>query len=81
MRLVFRLEDPPAGHPGGRPSTVVQPIVNQLREHPGQWARVAEFPAQRPAGSLASRLAIHPNIQAMSRQVDGKAVVWARWTP
>jgi hypothetical protein len=51
-----------------------------LLQHRGQWARVAEFDKPSSAGPLVGQLSIHPSVEAVSRTMEGKGVVFARWT-
>lgn len=79
-------EDPP-GHrrtPGSVDHSVA---AAQLRSRPGQWARIAEYASSAGAGSTAARIragdarAWEPagDYEAVSRTVEGKHVVFARY--
>lgn len=82
--IVFRIEDPPPSKQpskaGGAWSLVIEPILILLQQNPDQWCRVAEYQKQNPAGVTARILNVHPNVQATSRTIEGKGVVFARWT-
>jgi hypothetical protein len=79
--IVFRIEDPPptrrAG--SGRWSNIIDPILILLQQNADQWCRVAECPKQNQAGVTARILNVHPNVEATSRTIEGKGVVFARW--
>jgi hypothetical protein len=81
--IVFRIEDPP---PSKRPSgaggwsNVIEPILLLLQQNVDQWCRVAEYQKQNQAAVTARILNVHPNVETASRTIEGKGVVFARWT-
>jgi hypothetical protein len=80
--IVFRIEDPPPSKRtgGGRWSNIIDPILILLQQNADQWCRVAEYQQQNPAAVTARILNVHPNVEATSRTIEGKGVVFARWT-
>lgn len=63
---------------GGRPSN---PMREQLRQNPGQWARIRSYPADRrqPARSYACYFRTgHSDIETDVRLVNGQSIVFAR---
>jgi len=80
--IVF--EDPPPNGAGLEGIWALR--LAPLRERPGEWARVAGPLTVSSAGSTARNLkkgdysgCPKGDYEAVSRQVDGKAYVWARY--
>jgi hypothetical protein len=80
--IVF--EDPPPNGAGAE--GVWSDLLAPLRERPGEWARVRGPLTISSAGSTAGNLkngkyagCPKGDYEAVSRQVDGKAYVWARY--
>lgn len=58
MNECFAWEDPPAPHPrkGGKNSNAWRDEADQLRAHPGTWARVADRGNSAVAKAMASQI-------------------------
>ncbi|MBA2951458.1 hypothetical protein [Streptomyces himalayensis] len=85
----IRWEEPPRVHsyPGGGRGRHAE-IAAQLKERPGEWAKVLTFASSETARSMAysiryaARLAAYRPagaFEAVSRKVDGETCVYARY--
>jgi hypothetical protein len=76
----FRVEAPPPSKPGGTAPPAVEPALEAIQAHPGEWLRLRDYSARGTATSFASRLhAVTPvPIETTTREIDGRHVVYAR---
>lgn len=92
----IKWETPPTSKRVSRINPEELAVADQLRKRPNQWARVREFEASantkrpQPAATLAglinkgNRAAFRENgrgsFEAVSRTIDGKSVLYVRFT-
>lgn len=70
---LLRWEDPP------RANVSWKDVVEELKEHPGRWARVFGPVPGRRANDVYTQIRKH-GAEAVVRKVDGEGSgVWARW--
>lgn len=76
------VSEPPPSKRGARPGKWSR-IADQLREHPGQWAQVAEGTYSTMVNNIkkGNYSGMEPGeFEAVSRNThDGKCDVWARY--
>ena len=68
----FTWDDAP---PAIRMASKWDPIVETLKEHPGQWARFGPLRNTAVTAHLKKRY----GLEAAGRKVDGEHYVWARY--
>lgn len=79
-------EDPPMDRAGPRARVFSQEVEDELRKHPGKWARVKTFEKPSSATSAAARYrkGESPHLkkgdwELVARRVDGGSALWARY--
>lgn len=85
--MALHFEDPP-GEYRSRQGTDHAAVAAELKAHPGQWAVVSTHPTIQAASTAAGRVkcgfphAYKPAgaFEAVSRTVDGKHRMYARYT-
>ncbi len=75
-------EDPPARKGGGTGGFIAKlgAALDEVKESPGVWFRVANFPSKTQAsGRQAACRKNHPDFSFAARRVDGGSALWARY--
>jgi len=89
MTLLTRIqfEEPPARTNRPLKKTKHEIIADKLRKRTGEWARIGSYVAPSSSNSIAHQIrkgrisAYAPtgSFEAVSRTVEGKHIVWARY--
>lgn len=82
MEIVW--EDPPESNKGGGVRRVLSEFADELRKNPNRWAR---YPTDGRGKSIATRIrqgrssVFTPkgSFEAVTREVDGKLVIFVRY--
>lgn len=74
MTLEFR-DEPPSGRGNRERSEEIAELVEELKLHPGMWARVAG-PSLRQSSYKPWK---YRGCDVVSRRINGEYELWARW--
>lgn len=73
-------EEPPPRSRGGKVKAAVELALVQLKERPGEWARILTFTGKTTSGGMRKQLAAqYPDCEFRAGRFEEGSALWARY--